>query len=153
METNGHRFFKKEIPSNPLFLPSGAKVDFQYYDPEGFGFIQTTDEFIITELDRAMARRVGGVVESTQEEYDEFIKKKADHPLGRLSRPEREAVTAQTLNRFRFQPNASRAGAAAAAGVNPAMPGSRPPVSHPTPERLEVPTEFPMLGSAVLPNA
>lgn len=150
METNGHRFFKKEIPSNPLFLPSGAKVDFQYFDPEGFGFIQTTDEFIITELDRAMARRVGGVVESTQEEYDEFIKKKADQPLGRLSRPEREAVTAQTLNRFRFQPNGSRAVAtpAAVSGI-----ANRPPVSHPMPERLEVPTEFPMLGSAVLPDA
>ena len=155
MDTNGFRYFKKEIPDNPLFLPTGAKVDFQFFDPEGFGFLQTADEFVIAELDRAISRRVGGVVESSVEEYDEFQKKKAEQPLGRLSRPEREAVTAQTLNRFRFRSNGTHDAAVRAAADSRGIalpPAARTAVQHPIPERLEVPTEFPTLGSAVLPN-
>lgn len=135
---NGFHIFKKEIPDNPIFLPTGQKVDFEIANPNDYGFIRTDNTFIISELTKATQRRIGGVVPSNDAEYQEFLKKKQDWPSGRPSPRDRESVSAKTFNRFRAQRRPIPAVVAPAV-----VAGNR--VQHPTPEPLEVPV-FPTLG-------
>jgi hypothetical protein len=73
-------WFKKEMPETPLFLPVGKPIRFEAVDFD-YGYLQTEDGYIVTELRKCVARKVGGVTEITQEEYEEFAEKKGQGPL------------------------------------------------------------------------
>lgn len=61
------RYFKKEIPSNPLYLPNGKRAPFKI--SKGVGILATNDEVLLSELDKVIARRVGGVIEIGECDY------------------------------------------------------------------------------------
>lgn len=62
------RFYKKEIPSNPLYLPNGKRVPFRTTH-SNVGIFATDKEGIIAELDRMSQKRVGGVIQIDQTEF------------------------------------------------------------------------------------
>lgn len=57
------RYFKKEIPSNPLYLPNGKRLVFRS------GVLATNDAHLLEELDKVLARQIGGVVEIVECDY------------------------------------------------------------------------------------
>lgn len=61
------RFFKKEIPSNPLYLASGKRAPF--LTVKGVGLLSTDDKALLDELDRLIFRRIGGVVEIKESDF------------------------------------------------------------------------------------
>lgn len=67
--------FKKTYPTNPISLSNGKGLRFADVG-NNIGFLVTEDPFIITELKAAMASGRGGIQESSQDEYDEALKKK-----------------------------------------------------------------------------
>jgi len=69
------RHFLKEKLSRPLYLPNGAKAPFESAGGD-YGTLQTSDEYLIKELDTAVKMHVGGIVPLTAEEYAEWQKKK-----------------------------------------------------------------------------
>jgi hypothetical protein len=67
------RYFKKEIVSTKLYLSNGAIMHWDEVKDDT-GIIATEDGFILKELDSAISRHVGGVVEISAEIYDELKK-------------------------------------------------------------------------------
>src|ERR1043165_9747981 len=61
------RYYRKELANNPIMLSNGVPLRFE--------FLATDDCNLQAELDMAMSRHVGGVVEITQAEYDDLLKK------------------------------------------------------------------------------
>lgn len=71
------KYFKKELPKNPLFSASGEQIRFDFISPN-IGFMQTEDPALITELEKCIAQKRNGVLPCTEEEFAEFQKKKQD---------------------------------------------------------------------------
>lgn len=71
------RYWKKEIPETPFYLPIGKAIQWDFV-VDDLGWLATDDGYINAELIRARAARVGGVIEVSAEEYAEALKKKAD---------------------------------------------------------------------------
>jgi len=84
------RYFKKECPRTPLFTPVGRPVTFEHIDDD-YGYMATDDGWMIGQMEEAMARRIGGVIEITGEEYEEWLKKKVGSPSLRMPR-QRESI-------------------------------------------------------------
>ena len=116
------RYYLKEKTSRPLFFPNGAKSPFESVGGD-YGLIATEDQYIITELDKAVKMHVGGVVPLTKEEYDSWTeKKKASEQSSDSSQPKAR----ETLGPIPFQQlQAIRAAGAAAvvSGMAPGQPG------------------------------
>lgn len=72
-------FFKKELFSSKLHLPSGHLVVFEEVGDD-MGVIATEDAFLINELKKAQERHVGGVVEINAQQYTELKKNPPDKP-------------------------------------------------------------------------
>lgn len=70
------RHFLKEKLSRALWLPNGSKVPFEDVGGD-YGLIATADEYVITELDKAVKMHIGGIVPLTEAEHQEWQKKKA----------------------------------------------------------------------------
>lgn len=62
------RYFKKELPSNPLYLPSGRRAPFKL-SKAGVGLLVTNDSKLLAQLDIMVSRRVGGLIEIDEKEY------------------------------------------------------------------------------------
>lgn len=135
------RYFKKEIPTNPLSLPDGRKIRFLYDDPQDYGYYATDDGYYIAELESAIARHVGGVLPSTEAEYAEFEQKKRESPSPGSHRQERDLLSAQT---FRFLRNQRIQ--VLGAGAEDATNGAAK--VEPPPQPLQVVERFPLLGPA-----
>lgn len=73
------RYFFKELISNPVWLPSGARFPFHNVGDDT-GIWETDDPMLVLEAEHAIQRGVGGLSEITKEKYDELIKKKQDSP-------------------------------------------------------------------------
>jgi hypothetical protein len=136
------RYFKKELPTNPLSLPDGRKIHFLYNDPNDYGWFRTEDGYYIAELDNAINRRVGGVLNSDEAEYAAFEQKKSESPSTSSPRRERELLSAQMFHSLRNQKVQVLGAGAEAAGAGVAKP---PP---PPPQPLQVVDRFPLLGTA-----
>ena len=67
------RYFKKEIFANRLMLPTGQNVPFELFGSDT-GLLSTADQNLIKELEATIARKVGGVLEITEVEYEELKK-------------------------------------------------------------------------------
>lgn len=134
------RYFKKEIPTNRLMLPNGRALNFEYADPNDLGFLKTEDGYIIAELESAIARRVGGVLNSNESEYVAFEQKKSSSPSPSSRQLGQSAISAQLLRSMRVQ-NVRLGGAAVATNAAP-----KP--QEPPPQPLTVVDRFPRLGPA-----
>lgn len=80
------KFYKKELLSNPLSLPSGRRVRFEALSEDSdAGVLATEDSALIAELDKAAAARRGGVVAIDEKTFTDL---KKNPPAGRSrSRP------------------------------------------------------------------
>lgn len=63
-----NKYYRKELPDTAIYL-FGA--------PYKFDVLETSDSLMISELDKCVARGVGGVVAITEEQYQDEVKKKA----------------------------------------------------------------------------
>lgn len=91
------RFYKKEILSNALWLQfCGAKAKFEDCGNDE-GIVATDDARVISELDQAAARSIGGVVVIDEAEYTDLKKKCSER--GSLSSlvKERQSLSALSL--------------------------------------------------------
>jgi len=114
------KFYSKDLPESPVYVAGHPLI---------FDFLETEDSALISELDKCVARCVGGVKEITQDEFTEEVKKKesgnssANNLRPKLQRTELQAVQWDALR-------------AAGAGVNkgqfsrPQMPEHRPHNQH-----------------------
>lgn len=71
------RYWKKEVPETALHLASGQMFRFEP-NPDGYGYMATDDGFLNSQFSAFAQRRVGGVIEITQDLYEEAVKKNAD---------------------------------------------------------------------------
>lgn len=67
------KFYKKELLSNRLALPSGKGVQFEPVGTDT-GVIATEDPGLTAELDKAASAGRGGVIEITDQQYQELKK-------------------------------------------------------------------------------
>lgn len=117
-------YFKKEVPQTPVYLQNGAKLVFDTADGIT-GFTLSADPGIIAQLQRCVSKGIGGVQPASQDEYGEFLKKKAILPHGQPPREWREEIRP---TQYAPQPDATRP---AAAVVSPPPP---PSVANPAPD-------------------
>lgn len=70
------KYFKKSVPTTPLWLNGGIKLIFNTND-RITGYFATESDFFQAELQRFIETKRGGVVEIDQSEYEsEYVKKK-----------------------------------------------------------------------------
>lgn len=67
------KFFKKSLPATPLILTKG-KFKFEPL-ADGYGYAKISNEYILAEFARFIAKGIGGLKEIAEEEYQEAIKK------------------------------------------------------------------------------
>lgn len=135
------KYFKKELPTNPLALPNGRKIHFDHADPNDLGFFKTEDGYLIGELESAIARHVGGVLPSNEAEYIAFEQKKRDTPSTSSQPRGQSALSAQMFRSLRNQSLRVGAGAGVATAAAPVK-------QEPPPQPLTVVDRFPRLGPA-----
>jgi len=71
-----NRYYKQSNPRTPLYLSNGQKISFPTADGS-IGYMATTDEYLISELNTAINKHVGGISVSSQDEYKDYLKKKS----------------------------------------------------------------------------
>ncbi len=69
------RYFKKELPKTPIFLPNGDKIEFAAAPNSLWGYYSTDREDYITHLVTLEQQGRGGVFAISQEEFDRDKKK------------------------------------------------------------------------------
>lgn len=75
------RYFKKElVKGNPLYLANGRKAPFEDVGGDN-GFLATDDGWVTQQLEAAIQRGVGGVLEISFEQFEDQKK----NPSGRRS--------------------------------------------------------------------
>lgn len=84
------KFFKKEIPTRPLYLPIGRPLQFEHYDDD-YGYLKTEDGYIVDQLMQCIANGSGGVSEVTEAEYLDWLKKNSNG-TSRLQPRQRESI-------------------------------------------------------------
>lgn len=85
------RYYSKEIPESGVVI-NGTTMRFD--------LLETEDPVLIAELDKCVARGVGGVISITQEQFEEEVKKKASglqSPSSWNSRRQRQELSANQL--------------------------------------------------------
>jgi len=121
------RYFLKEKTSRPLYLPNGAKAPFESAGGD-YGLLATEDQYLTTELDKAVKMHVGGVVALTAEEYNSWTeKKKASEQSLNSSQPKDREI----LGPIPFQELQRIRAAGAAAVVSGMAPGQPTVVAGP----------------------
>ena len=121
-------YYLKEILSTRLYTTDGAVVNARFTEVgKDVGVIATEDGWLISELNKCLARRVGGLRIITADEYQEWLKKKVEK-----TSPRRFLSAAAFHQSMAFRPPvappARPAGAAAKAAEPPAPP---PPIEVP----------------------
>lgn len=89
------RYYSKEIPDSAVFI-NGAAMRFD--------ILETNDAVLIAELDKCIARGIGGVLSITAEQYAEEAKKKAEgnsSGFNSNSKPQRRELSAHQLGGLR----------------------------------------------------
>lgn len=126
------KYYKKELVSNRLALPSGKGVAFVKIDGTDTGVLATEDQGLIDELDKAVAAHRGGVVEIDVQTYEELKK----NPRAKPSQI--KSLNAQSIRQL-LSPRVNPNGAQAAAEVKPSAPMEVPKglVSVSTKRRLK----------------
>lgn len=124
------RYFKKELFSTKLYLPSGSAVPFSNI---GFdtGILATEDGYVLKELDKCLKKKIGGVVELSQNDYEELKKNSLTNLRSQpYSRPEVNSLVAHLFT------SPQKSEAAAASEPAPIVRDSEP---------LKVPDKLPVV--------
>lgn len=129
------RHFKKEIPESAVFVLG---------HPMRFDLLQTEDPMLIAELDKCVARGVGGVISISPEEYSEESKKKAQSSLlnNNSKPPHRQELSALQLDARRVVEAVSNPAPRSGMFAKPQIPTDGPRFNgnqKPMPEPIEVP--------------
>ncbi len=98
------KYYTKEIPDSGLLILGNSLR---------FDLLETEDAALIAELDKCIARGVGGIISLTEDQYNEELKKKSAGILsngGLRKQPQRQELSALHLPRHL---------AAGAGGTNP----------------------------------
>lgn len=134
------RFFKRELPKTPIYLPNGDKLVFET-DDGVVGYFKTDQDDVANYLFKLQAEHRGGIFQIEADEYERaWGKKKAALTPSKASSQWREELgggtAPDTMLQRRVPPDASGAAAAAAKPIAPTPP---PPASSeeeiPTPKR------------------
>lgn len=81
--TMSSRYYRKEIPTQPLYLPTGSKISFDAIS-DGYGYYATANGYEIAQLMICIREKKGGVVEISEAEYQDYLKKKSETPQFQL---------------------------------------------------------------------
>lgn len=139
------KFYSKEIPESPVYVAGHPLV---------FDYLETEDAALIAELDKCVARGIGGVMSVTQEQFEVEVKKKNNesplngHSKQRQQRPELSALQLAGLRAVEGggkvsqfarpqQPTANphnRHGLPISGNAPGPMPSMPDPIEVPTPE-------------------
>ena len=142
-------YYRKEIPESAVIV-NGVSMRFD--------ILETQDPVLVAELNKCIARGVGGVVSISKEEFDEEVKKKASGMISGDS---------SKLHQRRQELSANQLGAARAAGGGFANPNGQfaapqitagrehtpftrhgfPTNKGPSPDPIEVPDSDSMLST------
>lgn len=135
MET---QYYGKELEDSAIYLSSGAPMKFQW--------LETSDAWLIQELNAAIQNGVGGVYKITKEQYDEGIKKKSATKSQGTSVRYRQEL--QSPNLFNQQARVSPVGRAVVGGVKASIPMAQ--TELPDPLQVPDPSQFkmPSVGKA-----
>lgn len=133
------RYFQKEIPE------SGVLIFGQQFR---FDILETSDPTLIAELDKCVARGVGGVIAITKEQYDEEQKKKLLLSSSASSNPpHRQELSALRLDARRVVEAVGNPAPRTGMFSKPQIPTdggfvgrSNGAAIHPMPEPIEIPT-------------
>jgi len=134
------RYFRKELPETPLYLPTGAPIRFDEVS-DGYGYYATSNGYEAAQLIKCASEHRGGVEEITEQQYSEYLKKKSETPLFRPPK-QRPFIGPQSLG-SPFDPSRSAAGARG--NVVGQMADGRviDSFAHPQkPEGIQVPKSF-----------
>lgn len=83
------KFYSKELPESPVYVAGHPLV---------FDFLETEDAALIEELDKCIARHVGGVVSITEDQFREEVKKKENgSPSAASLRPKLQRTELQAI--------------------------------------------------------
>lgn len=121
------KWYTKELPTSPVWI-LGA--------PFRFDILETSDNALITELDKCARQGIGGVSSITQEQYGEESKKKQDENLS--ANNSNPAQWRKELVAPHFQ-GPSAAGGSFAKPQQPQVQHAPPVVAHELPDALSVP--------------
>jgi hypothetical protein len=91
------RFFLKEQPGQAVYDSNGRPLPFTPID-DSYGFMITDNAYLIAQCDAAIRGRIGGVINSTQEDID-AKKKAANSALPSSQKPDR-FVSSQSIARL-----------------------------------------------------
>lgn len=128
------RYFRKEVPKTPIWLPNGNSLKFDTIDGH-MGFFQTDDTATVDALKRLEAEHRGGVFEVSPQTYDaEFVKKKPGSTPFDFNSVQRETVASAPTGDT-MQPRSPAA----------AVPVEVSPVPAPAPAPSE-PAKGPRIG-------
>lgn len=89
------KWYRKEIPEMPFYV---------HGTPLKFEVLETKDDALITELDKAAQMGRGGIIPITQAQFEEESKKKPNGTIsesGYKQRQQRQELSAQQLNQSR----------------------------------------------------
>jgi hypothetical protein len=125
------RYFRKEIPRTPIYLPNGDKLVFESLDGV-FGYHKTDRPDEIQALETLIAQHRGGVYPITQEEYDRDFGKKKQGSTPSVPASQWREEWGGGFAQDTQSPRISTPVAPAAAVPAPANPAPVPPA--PTPE-------------------
>lgn len=134
------RWYYKELPENQLWLSSGARFTFEW--------LETSDAWLISELDAAIANQIGGVIAITKEQYDEGIKKKSEVKSPN-SLPRRQEIN-PLQHQFNMSPRGFPGARAVAGGVR-SQPVAVPAAELPDPLQVPDPSQFKMPSVGKMP--
>lgn len=126
-------YYLKEVVERKLFLPNGAPVQFDAVDTT-YGLLSTSDPYVISELEKAIQNRVGGVIKLTEEEFNDWNAKKNSptSPLNTSQSRERESlgpIPQSELQRLRSQGAVAVVGGVDASGN--VVPQMNPTIASP----------------------
>lgn len=125
------QYFLKELPENPLYLPTGQKVPWEIVDSDT-GILATQDAGLIFQLANCVSQRRGGVVKIEQGRYEELLKKKPEGtsslpPPERSSLPQAPLRVAESPLPKAQPPPVVESPNAAVVAANPTPPPDAPP--------------------------
>lgn len=90
------RFYKKELISTKLYATSGAPITFINIGDDT-GILKTENEYLINQLDSAVARAIGGLIPISEDEYVELEKKSLGQILPLSFQQDRFSLNQQTV--------------------------------------------------------
>ena len=127
------RYFKKELPGTPIFLPVGKAIRFEV-GWDQMGYYATNNGYEVAELLKCAEQQKGGISEITQEQFEEAQKKTREQGPNRSSG---QRPTIGPLGRNQLRSQQANAVVPSAANVVGVMADGRAISSFSQPQKTE----------------